>query len=217
MTLGPSSMELFLALLPCSRFISSICNGVTAALRLREALQPAIELINSLYYFTQINTPAVISTWCDWNWFQPICECNKCPFIKSIHSAGLLGPSGFGVPRGEGSGAKLAVGSLSPSRFCTDAPGSAAFPKKCSSSPTAGSSGLWNPKLDQSCVLAKFHLTYRQQHTSKNSPHKGSYIVQNNPNFLWTGAGWQSCSSIFVQHWNTDFNIIAAQNWEFYH
>lgn len=53
---------LFLALLPCSRFISSICNGVTAALRLREALQPAIELINSLYYFTQINTPAVIST-----------------------------------------------------------------------------------------------------------------------------------------------------------
>lgn len=62
MTLGPSSAELFLAVLLCSHFISSICNSVTAALCLQEALQPAIELINSLYYFTQINTPAVIST-----------------------------------------------------------------------------------------------------------------------------------------------------------
>lgn len=62
MTLGPSSAELFLALLPRSGFILSICNGVTAALCLQEALQPAIELINSLYYFTQINSPAVIST-----------------------------------------------------------------------------------------------------------------------------------------------------------
>lgn len=55
-----SSSEPFPVLPPRSQFILSICNGVTVALRLREALQPAIELINSLYYFTQINTPAVI-------------------------------------------------------------------------------------------------------------------------------------------------------------
>jgi len=60
MTPRPSSLESFPALLPRSRFISPICNGVTVALRLREALQLAIELINSLYYFTQINTSAVI-------------------------------------------------------------------------------------------------------------------------------------------------------------
>lgn len=59
----------------------------------------AIELINSLYYFTQINTPAVIRGRREQNWFQPICERNKCPFIKSIHFAGLGRiPFGSGIP-----------------------------------------------------------------------------------------------------------------------
>lgn len=60
MTPGPPSLEPFAAWPQCFHFISDICNGVTVALCLREALQLAIELINSLYYFTQINTLAVI-------------------------------------------------------------------------------------------------------------------------------------------------------------
>lgn len=96
MTPGPSSPEPFPASLWCSHLILPISNGASAARGLREALQLTIELINSLYYFTQINTLAVLSPRCDQNWFQPICECNKCPFIKSIHSAELLEPPGSG-------------------------------------------------------------------------------------------------------------------------
>lgn len=38
----------------------AIRNSRAIVLGLQEAFQLAIELINSLYYFTQINTPAVI-------------------------------------------------------------------------------------------------------------------------------------------------------------
>lgn len=60
-TPGPSPLEPFPALLWCSHLILAISNGVSAARGLREALQLSIELINSLYYFTQINTLAVLS------------------------------------------------------------------------------------------------------------------------------------------------------------
>lgn len=60
MTPGPSSLEPFPVLLWCSHLILPISNGASAARGLREALQLTIELINSLYYFTQINTLAVL-------------------------------------------------------------------------------------------------------------------------------------------------------------
>lgn len=80
------------------------------------------------------------------------------------------------------------------SRLCIYSPGSTTSLKNCSSSPTVDGSGMWKKtslKLDQSCFLAKSDLTCSQQvlHTLKYRTCKGSYLVQNKTNFLWTRAG----------------------------